>query len=105
MGATRRHCGHCRSSNTTRATCDPLGGRRAGLRASCAGDAHKEATKINPPKMTERELSLFLMILLVVTHSNVNRCGITVSGYQRRPGRRGALKANLRARNPRGNAL
>src|SRR5580693_7790208 len=46
MGDTRRHCGHCRSSKTTMATCAPLGGRNAGFNGSFAA-AHKPAANTN----------------------------------------------------------
>src|SRR5438093_6118468 len=55
-GAARRHCGHCRSSKTTKASCDPLGGRRAEL-ASCA-TAHDVMNRI-----TKRNDSSFLFIM------------------------------------------
>src|SRR5437016_9734345 len=57
-GAARRHCGHCRSSKTTKASCDPLGGRSAEL-ASCATahDAMKKSTKRNESSF------LFIMCL------------------------------------------
>src|SRR3979490_3066417 len=43
-GAARRQSGHCRSSNTTRATCAPLGGRSAG---STVWAEAREATNRN----------------------------------------------------------
>src|SRR5579859_7391045 len=47
-GACRLHCGHCRSSKTTIASVDPLGGRSAGLTASCAdrNDVSKTAANV-----------------------------------------------------------
>src|SRR5258708_2066341 len=43
-GTARRQSGHCRSSNTTRATCAPLGGRSAG---STVWAEAREATNRN----------------------------------------------------------
>src|ERR1700689_1976293 len=43
MGATRRHCGHCKSSNTTMATCAPLGGRSTAFTESPCAEAVTKA--------------------------------------------------------------
>src|SRR5271170_3540622 len=52
-GASRRHCGHCRSSKTTMAICAPLGGRRAGFTESCAraSEANRAMEKANPTRV------------------------------------------------------
>src|SRR5215472_14263381 len=64
-GAVRRHIGHSRSSNTTIATCDPLGGRSTESTVSCA--AQRPAATSNTAavdKIARRFQILVLMAIL-----------------------------------------
>src|SRR5277367_3318662 len=62
MGETRRHCGHCKSSNTTIATCDPLGGRNTESVVSAAV-APKPAARMksNVHRTEKRDRNVFVI--------------------------------------------
>src|ERR1019366_934860 len=59
-GATRPHCGHCRSSKTTRATCAPFGGRSAsGTSSAKSGRQGEKQTANGTTKSNSRRIFIF----------------------------------------------
>src|SRR5712691_137266 len=66
MGATRRHCGHCKSSKTTIATCAPLGGRNTGFTSSIAVAYAQANNSANRHNEANRFLDIFLVIGLII---------------------------------------
>src|SRR5579872_690613 len=64
MGAERRHCGHCKSSNTTSASVEPFGGRNDGSLVFVA-----ETLTVKPadniPKSANKIAVYFLVIKIL----------------------------------------
>src|ERR1700733_13609598 len=131
MGAVRRHMGHCRSSNTMMAVCEPLGGRSTVLIVSCA-EAVVSAARIkeemstrNVARCVDLDFMKFRLIWKFSTRTthqldartavpatwsrpkiwNLRHSFMVTERGRACQGDRGAFRVNLGAENRGGNAL